>query len=303
MKIGIIGLGDIAQKAYLPILSKKKEIELVLCTRNQEKLENLANQYRLTEYVQTVDELIEQKIDAVFISTPSSTHFEITKTLLEQGIHVYIDKPISMNLEETKQIVQLAEEKKLIAMVGFNRRFSPMIAALKEQGKADLVLMQKNRYNLPGDRRQVVVEDFIHVVDTLRFLMADKVTDLQVQYLEREGLLHNVVIQLIGKNCTALGIMNRNNGTTEEIIEYMSAGNKLVVDNFVQTTQFQHHTETVRHFGDWESTLRKRGFYQIVDHFVECVHSHTRPDPSISDSLMTHEICGEIYDRITCDQE
>lgn len=111
MKIGIIGLGDIAQKAYLPVLSEKEGIDLVLCTRNQEKLEKLAKKYRLTEYVQTVDELIKLKIDAVFISTPSAAHFEITKKLLEHGIHVYIDKPISMNLDETKQIVQLAEEQ------------------------------------------------------------------------------------------------------------------------------------------------------------------------------------------------
>ena len=39
MRIGIIGLGDIAQKAYLPVLNEKEGIELVLCTRNKEKLE------------------------------------------------------------------------------------------------------------------------------------------------------------------------------------------------------------------------------------------------------------------------
>lgn len=298
MRIGIIGLGDIAQKAYLPVLSKKEGIELVLCTRNQEKLKKLANKYRLTEYVQTVDELINQKIDAAFVCTPSATHFEIAKKLLEQGIHVYIDKPISMDFNESKQIVQLAEEKKLIAMVGFNRRFSPMIADLRKQGKADLILIQKNRYNNPGDKKQFVVEDFIHVVDTLRFLMDSKVTDLQVKYLEKEGLLHNVVIQLIGEDCTAIGIMNRDNGKTEEVIEYMTAGNKLVINNFVETTQFQHDMETVSSFGDWEPTLVKRGFYQIVDHFIECVYENKNTDPSISDSLITHEICNEIYTRV-----
>lgn len=173
-----------------------------------------------------------------------------------------------------------------------------MIAALKDQGKSDLVLIQKNRYNLPGNKRQFVVEDFIHVVDTLRFLMDTKVIDLQVQYLEKEGRLHNVVIQLIGESCTAIGIMNRDNGTTEEIIEYMTAGNKLVIDNFIETTQFQNDMEVVKGFGDWEPTLKKRGFYQIVDHFIECVCDKKSPTPSIADSLITHEICEEIYNRI-----
>lgn len=298
MRIGIIGLGDIAQKAYLPILSEKEGIELVLCTRNKENLERLAKKYRLTEYVQTIDELLNLKIDAVLICTPSPTHFELTKKFLENNIHVYIDKPIAMNLDKSKQIVQLVKEKKLIAMVGFNRRFSPMVAALKDEGKADMVVIQKNRYILPGDKRNFIVQDFIHVVDTLRFLMDTEVIDLTVQHLEKEGLLYNVIIQLIGKDCTAIGIMNRNNGITEEIIEYMAAGNKLVVNNLVETTQYLNNTKTNIDFNDWEPTLAKRGFYQIIDHFIECVSLNKQPSPSISDSLITHEICEEIYERV-----
>ena len=299
MRIGIVGLGDIAQKAYLPVLSEKEGIELVLCTRNKKKLEELAKKYSLTEYVQTIDELLTLKIDAVLICTPSPTHFELTKKLLENNIHVYIDKPIAMNLDESKQIVQLAKERNLIAMVGFNRRFSPMVASLKDEGKADMVVIQKNRYILPGDKRNFIVQDFIHVVDTLRFLMDTEVNDLSVQHLEKDGLLYNVSIQLIGKDCTAIGIMNRNNGMTEEIIEYMAAGNKLVVNNLVETTQYLNNTKTAIDFNDWESTLAKRGFYQIIDHFIECVSLNKQPDPSISDSLITHEICEEIYKRVS----
>ncbi|WP_414839433.1 Gfo/Idh/MocA family protein [Carnobacterium sp. TMP28] len=299
MRIGIIGLGDIAQKAYLPVLSEKEGIELVLCTRNKEKLERLAKKYRISDYVQTVDELIDLNIDAVLICTPSPTHFDLTKKIMEHAIHVYIDKPIAMNLEETKQIVQLAKEKELIAMVGFNRRFAPMVATLKNEGKADMVVIQKNRYILPGDKRHFIVQDFIHVVDTLRFLMDTKVIGLTVQHLEKDGLLYNVVIQLIGKDCTAIGIMNRNNGTTEEIIEYMAEGNKLVVNDLVETTHYLNNKKTTIDFNGWEPTLAKRGFYHIIDHFIECVSQNKQPNPSLSDSLITHEICEEIYKRVT----
>ncbi|SEL14789.1 virulence factor [Carnobacterium iners] len=299
MRIGIIGLGDIAQKAYLPVLSEKEGIELILCTRDKEKLERLAKKHRISEYVRTVDELIDLKIDAVLICTPSPTHFELIKKIMENNIHVYIDKPIAMNLAETKQIVQLAKEKKLIAMVGFNRRFAPMIAALKDEGKADMVVIQKNRYILPGDKRNFIVQDFIHVVDTLRFLMDTQVIDLTVQHLEKEDSLYNVVIQLIGKDCTAIGIMNRNNGTTEEIIEYMAEGNKLVVNDLVETTHYLNNKKTTLDFNGWEPTLVKRGFHQIINHFIECVNQNKQPNPSLSDSLITHEICEEIYERVT----
>ena len=69
MKIGIIGLGVIAQKAYLPVLTEKENIEVLLCTRNLDTLNKLAMKYRIPQYVQTVDELIGKGIDAAFVST------------------------------------------------------------------------------------------------------------------------------------------------------------------------------------------------------------------------------------------
>jgi virulence factor len=299
MKIGIIGLGDIARKGYLPVLTEKDNIELILCTRNTSTLNQLAKKYRITQYVQNVDELIEEGISAAFVSTATEAHFAIAEKLLNHGIHVYIDKPISLNLSESKEIVRLAEEKGLVAMVGFNRRFAPMINKLREHGKADLIIMQKNRFQFPHQTRSAIVEDFIHVVDTLRFLMNTAVKELHVRYLEKDNLLYNVVIQLIGEECTAIGIMNRNNGVTEEIIEYMTAENKFVVENFIETTHFHDKNKNVTKFSDWDSTLYKRGFYQIVDYFISCAENNKKPSPSISDSLMTHELCERIVMAIT----
>ena len=131
MKIGIIGLGDIAQKGYLPVLTEKENIELILCTRNIDTLKKLSKKYRITQYVQTVDELIEKGIDAAFVSTATEAHFQIAEKLLKNGVNVYIDKPISLNFNETQKLVNLAKEKGLVAMVGFNRRFAPMIKQIK----------------------------------------------------------------------------------------------------------------------------------------------------------------------------
>lgn len=298
MKIGIVGLGDIAKKSYLPVLSEKEGIELVLCTRNTDTLNRLSKKYRIEDKVNTVDELIGKGVEAVFVSVATDGHFEIAEKLLRNGIHVYIDKPISMNFHETEKIVKLAKESGKIVMVGFNRRFIPTVKELKEHGKANIIIMQKNRFNSPDYTRRFVVEDFIHVVDTLRFLMSTEVKDLKVEYFKNGEILDNLVIQLIGKGCTAIGVMNRNGGVTEEIIEYMTTNDKYVVNNLVETTHFHNKEINVSKFGDWESTLLKRGFYQIVDHFIDCVQNNKTPEPSITDSLITHEICERIVKYI-----
>ncbi|AJS59797.1 Gfo/Idh/MocA family protein [Paenibacillus sp. IHBB 10380] len=301
MRIGIIGLGDISTKSYLPVLSEKEGIELVLCTRDLDTLNNLSQKYRIQEKVQTVEELITKNIDAAFVSTATEAHFEIAEKLLESSINIYIDKPISMSFHETERIVRLSQESGKIVMVGFNRRFIPRVKELKEHGKASLIIMQKNRFAAPDYIRRVVVEDFIHVVDTLRFLMDTEVKDVKVEYLRKGDMLDHLVIQLIGEGCTAIGVMNRNGGVTEEIIEYMTGHNKYVVNSLVETTHFHNKEIRISKFGDWEPTLYKRGFYQIVDHFIDCVKNNSIPDPSIDDSLLTHEICERIVKYIDSD--
>lgn len=298
MKIGIIGLGDIAKKAYLPVLSEKEGIELVLCTRNVDTLNHLSNKYRIQEKVQSVEELIKLGIDAAIVSTATEAHFEIAETLLKNGIHTYIDKPISMNFHETETIVKHAKETGKIAMVGFNRRFIPKVKELKDKGKANLIIMQKNRFSAPDFVRRFVVEDFIHVVDTLRFLMDTKVLDMKVEYLKNGDLLDQLILTLIGEGCTAIGIMNRNGGVTEEIIEYMTGQDKYVVNNLVETTHYHNKEINTSTFGDWEPTLYKRGFYPLIDHFIDSVQNNNTPEPSIEDSLITHEICEKIVEYI-----
>ncbi|NQD65847.1 Gfo/Idh/MocA family oxidoreductase [Bacillus haikouensis] len=298
MKVAIIGLGDIAKKAYLPVLSEKEGVELVLCTRNGKTLNELAEKYRIHENVQSTEELLTKDIDAAFISTATEAHYDIAEKLLENGIHVYIDKPISMNIEETERIVKLAEDQNKIAMVGFNRRFIPMVKELKDHGKASLILMQKNRFASPEHVRRFVVEDFIHVVDTLRFLMNTDVKDVKVESLKNGDKLHHLVIQLLGDGCTAIGIMNRNGGVTEETIEYHAGHRKFVVNSLVETTQYHNKEISISKFGDWESTLYKRGFYQLCDHFLDCVENGKMPAPSIRDSLTTHEVCEQIVKEI-----
>jgi virulence factor len=186
------------------------------------------------------------------------SHFEIAEKLLKSGINIYIEKPISMFFHETKKIVELSQESGKIAMVGFNKRFIPKVKELKEHGKPSLIIMQKNRFAAPYYIRRVVVEDFIHAVDTLRFLMDTPVKDVKVEHLIKDDMLDHLVIQLIGEGYIAIGVMNRNGGVTEKIIEYMTGHNKYVVNSLVETTHFHNKEISISKFGDWESTLYKR---------------------------------------------
>ncbi|MDZ5016697.1 gfo/Idh/MocA family oxidoreductase, partial [Clostridium perfringens] len=172
------------------------------------------------------------------------------------------------------------------------------VRELKGRGKADIIIMQKNREYPPGDIRRFIVEDFIHVVDTLRFLMGEEATAVDINYSKDGDKLNNVVVTLKGNKVTTIGVMNRTAGITEENIEYMVKGNKYIVEDLVDTLEVNNKGKTKNSFGGWDSTLYKRGFEDIIDHFINSIKEDTAPNPSISDSIITHKLCEDIVNYI-----
>ena len=271
MKVGIIGIGGICRKAYLPVITSRYDIDIILCSRNKDVLLDMSRKYRIKEFTTCVEELIKMGIDCAFVHSSTESHYEICEKLLKSGIHVYVDKPISYSLDDALKLADIAKKNGKILMTGFNRRYAPMVADLKTLGKPHIIIIEKNRVNLPGTPKVFVFDDFIHVVDTLRFLMGDDYKTLTVDSLKDESGLKNVVIKLSNKFTTAIGIMNRDNGIREETMEYMSSGKKAIVSNLTETSYFENNTTSKKKFGDWDNTLTKRGFTYIIEDFLKRV--------------------------------
>lgn len=293
-KIGVIGLGDIAVKAYLPVLSTKK-LEVHLFTRDAERLSNLGGKYRFIHLHQSLESIINSGIEAAFVHTPASTHFEIVQQLLSNNIHVYVDKPLSFHYDEADTLIKLANDKNRILRVGFNRRYAPAYHQLRELKDPSMIVMQKNRMALPEEPRKFIFEDFIHVIDTLLFLFRQPLVNLIVKGKKKNDLLYHVVVQFLGEDGnTAIGIMNRDSGTTEEQLEVFTSTEKRVVYNVTDTLQFQDDREIRIRTNDWTSTLHKRGFEQIIEEFLLTVKNGSPSLQHHEDILLTHKICEQV---------
>ena len=188
MRIGLIGLGDIAQKAYLPVVSSMLDVTPVLCTRNSEVLYRLCQTYNLKESYSNVAQLIASGIDAAMVHTSTEHHIEIVEWLLKAGIATFVDKPISYHLPDTERVIELSAAKNLPLFVGFNRRYAPLISGINETNPVQIV-MQKNRSNLPALHQTFIYDDLINVIDTLLFLSNGHVNNLRVFSYQKEKLL------------------------------------------------------------------------------------------------------------------
>ncbi|MFE0192577.1 Gfo/Idh/MocA family protein [Streptomyces sp. NPDC058989] len=292
MKIGCIGLGDIAQKAYLPVLGVQPGLEIHLCTRNPSTLQRVGAAHRLSgEQLHTdLDSLLATGLDAAFVHAATTAHPQIVTRLIEAGVPTYVDKPISYELAESQRIVALAEDRAVGLTVGFNRRFAPAYAQCREHAR-DLILMQKNRVGLPEDPRTLVLDDFIHVVDTLRFLVPGEIDHIDVRARIRDGLMQHVVLQLSGDGFTAIGTMNRLSGSAEEVLDVSGHDTKRQVVNLAEVIDHKGQP-SIRRRGDWVPVARQRGIEQIVQAFLDDVRAGRTP--SAQDALRTHELCERV---------
>ncbi|MNO44271.1 putative oxidoreductase YceM [compost metagenome] len=297
MRIAIIGLGDIAQKAYLPVITSIEGIELVFCTRNIDTLNQLSAKYRISKTATDIQQVIDMGVNAAFIHTATESHVNIAEQLIRSGIHVYVDKPISYNYEESLRLAELAKEKGVILMVGFNRRYAPMVAVLKKQKDRRFVMLQKNRKFSPDFARRFIYDDFIHVVDTIRFLAGGEITDVRFTPYVQEGKLCQAVLHLEGDGFVCTGMMNRDSGANEEVLEVISPGNKWVVEGLNTTVHQYKGEEKHLNFNDWDPVLYRRGFVSIIHHFIDCVREGLEPEISISDALKSHEICEMLVNQ------
>lgn len=293
MRAALVGLGDIAEKAYLPALAGRGGLELSLMTRDAAKLDRIGDAWRIERRFTGLDALVADGIQAAFVHAATEAHAEIVERLLEAGVHVYVDKPLSDRLDACERLVELAERRGRSLMVGFNRRFAPGYAALTERPR-DLVVMQKHRTGPLEAPRRTVFDDFIHVVDTLRFLAPGPVERTSVEAKVEGGFLRQVVLTLSGTGFTAVGAMSREAGATEEALEIVGGGARRRVVDLAELVDELGGQRTVRRRGEWTPVAVQRGIAQACEHFLAAVREGRRL--SARDALETHRLCERIVE-------
>jgi virulence factor len=294
LRVGVVGLGDIAQKAYLPVLAARGDVNLTLMSRDPNRLARIGSQYGGRATVTRLEELIEKGIDVAFVHASTHAHFELVDRLLSAGIHVFVDKPLAPSFSEARHLVDLADRRGLSLAVGFNRRFAPAYSALAGLNHS-VVLIQKNRVGVPDVPRRMVFDDFIHVVDTLRFLMPPGEDQIDIRCSVADGLLRTVTLGVNAGSVTGLGVMHRVSGSNEEVVEVLGDGHKHRVVNLAEVWKHEAtepEGERLIRRGDWTPVQTQRGFTAMCGAFLDAVLAGRTV--SARDALRTHELCEDV---------
>ncbi len=177
MKISIIGLGGIAQKYYLPVLSSNVGAELQVFARTSEIVKSVQAEWKISNMATSLEDVVKWKPDAAFVLTNSVAHYEIVKQLILNGIDVFVEKPATLHADQTMELSELVRSNDRICMVGFNRRFAPLHRRAKEywgNRKIELAEFTKLRTKpFHDDIRNHLYDDTIHLLDTMRYFCGE----------------------------------------------------------------------------------------------------------------------------------
>ncbi len=132
-KIGIIGLGTIAQLVHLPNFAKiNNAVVTAVAEIRKSRLTTIADKFNIKEKYTDYHEMLEKSdTDAVIIATPTSSHKDVAIDCLKAKKDILIEKPLARTYNEVKQVVSTAKRYKKKVMVGMNLRFRPDAMLLK----------------------------------------------------------------------------------------------------------------------------------------------------------------------------
>lgn len=295
LRVAMVGLGDIARKGYLPLVGADPDIELVLVTRDPDTRRHLSAQWRTAASYRRIEEALhaEPQLDAAFVHAATAAHPSLTRTLIAAGVPTLVDKPLAYTAEESHALVALARKAGVSLAVAFNRRFAPAYAQLAAQPGLDTIVLTKNRRNSADDARVVIFDDFIHVVDTLRYMVAPEPDQVLVSARgDSDGRLARIAVTLQQGHRLGIGIMDRDSGATTEVLEGMGPGRATQIWDLTHKT-IREDGRTITETRDgWASVALQRGFTAMVGDFLSAVRAGTVLDAGDADA--THQLCETI---------
>lgn len=300
IRVGVIGVGYVSKNNYLPVLPQYDDIEFVgLMARNIESARKAQRLCGAENVVGTIEELVDLGLDCAFVLTPKECHYDQVSFLLNHGLEVYSEKPMATTLKDAAALADLSSKTGRKLMIGFNRRYAPVVQKAKEAYKdvvPDVIIAQKNR---PATEYHATLENAVHIVDLLRYFGGEvKEVNAITKYTDPNYETFTTAQLLFENGAAGMMIADRSSGQWEESIE-IHGGNKSALIRMpdsvtITDAEFSHTMEMTPLAMGWAKSEDKLGFSFAIRHFLDCVQNDTQPLTNAEEALKTHILLDRI---------
>jgi UDP-N-acetylglucosamine 3-dehydrogenase len=176
IKIAVIGVGGWG-KNHVRVLDNMGVLEAV-CDLSADRAKEIARKYD-TKFYSSIKDLFsnERGLNACLVCTPTKSHLSVVREAIQNGCHVFVEKPLSFSSKECEEMTDLSKKAKVLLTCGYVERFNPAVQDLKKiiqkQTYGDLLMMEFHRENrMPLHIKDVgvIYDTSVHDIDTAMFL-------------------------------------------------------------------------------------------------------------------------------------
>ncbi|MGD0090352.1 MAG: Gfo/Idh/MocA family oxidoreductase [Planctomycetota bacterium] len=315
VRVAIVGAGDQANFAHYPSLASMSDVELAaICDINPARLQATAAKYAIAKrYGADRDPLAYRKMvedvapEAIYVIGLPNIMYDLWVWCLTQGLNLFIEKPMGVNLHSARNLARLAEKHGCITQVGFQRRATPMIVKLREEClkrgpifHACCVFFKCSLVPYT-DLRDRLIDDGIHAVDTIRWMCGGEALKVH-SVMQSVGVPdNNTVSALIEFSTGAVGVMVTTWASGRRIfkVEMHSPGVWVDAEHEGKGILYANgDTQGVVHdakeIAGGSEIWRYAGFLAKHREFIDGVKTKTPPGSNFSDAVKTMELAEKI---------
>lgn len=248
--LGIIGAGNFTSAMILPSLKNCQAAIKYIASSSGLSGTTLAKKFKISNSTTDYTTILkDENVDLVLITTRHNLHAKMVTEVLEADKHVFVEKPLALNRDELKGILDVYEQKNKTVTVGFNRRFAPLALKMKSLlGKSKTpinIIATMNAGHIPdnvwvhdmeiGGGR--IIGEACHYIDLCTYLTGSKVVAvcMNAMGISPKENTDNACILLKyedGSNCVINYFSNGSKNYSKERVEVYHQERTLIMDNW-----------------------------------------------------------------------
>ncbi len=310
----MIGAGGMANSVHYPSLASFDDVEIAaISDLDDSRLNTTADKYNVEKRYNNYRKMVEEIApDAVYVIGQPHIMYDIWIWCLEQGLNLYIEKPMGLSIHQARSMADLADKKGCITQVSFQRRTCPMVVKLREEclKRGPIVhavcRFYKCAIGANYGARDHMMDDSVHAIDTLRWMCGGEV--VEIESVAKRVLVPdiNFIMGLLHFDNGALGILMNSWSSGRRIfdVEMHAPGicaeaehegkGYLYADG--DTKGVEYDTKEV---AGSDQNFVYGGFQSKNREFIDCVKSGKLPSSNFSDAIKTMEVAEVILAQNT----
>ncbi len=261
--LGVIGAGGYVPAMLLPHFKSEGVEFCSIATATGISAHDVGKRFGFTYAVSSAEEVLDEpSVNLVVIGTKNDTHAELARGALERNKHVFVEKPLALNDQQLESVLEAVAASSAKLMVGYNRRFSPLVQRGKEffsNREAPLSLLYRvNAGRIPNEHWMQnaqegggrIIGEVCHFIDLMQYLtgalpvsvFAESISANSSKIVDADSVF--ITLRFAdGSNGTVAYISEGDKGLAKERVEIFGGGKVFVLDDFRRATLYRDGRE------------------------------------------------------------